>query len=149
MKFILIIALIVIGVVLYIHFRSTETNSVSGKLEDLDDHLRKLMSSDEDGAFLAVAISKTGDFIQFTGDGTGVQLDLPQITERQKELSNKFHAIAEELGLVVIKNEGPDGSQFLDINIPGDVSKVTEIAAKLISDLYGIEEETGLIYTTN
>jgi hypothetical protein len=149
MKLILIIALIVVGVILYIHFRSTETNSVSGKLDDLKDHLRTLMSSDEDGAFLAVTISKTGDFIQFTGDSAGVQLDFPQITERQKELSNKFHAIAMEMGLIVIKNEGSDGSQFLDINIQGNVSKVTEIAAKFISDLYGIEEETGLIYTTN
>ena len=149
MKIILIITLIVIGVVIYIHFRSTETNSVPGKLSDINDHLKKLMYSDEDGAFLAVTISETSDFIQFTGDKTGVQLDLPQITERQKELSSKFHNIAKEMGLVVINNEGTDGSKFLDINIHGDLSLVTEIVTKFITDLYEIKEETDLIYTTN
>jgi hypothetical protein len=149
MIIILVIALIIIGVVLYIYFRSTETNSVSGKLGDINDHLKKLMYSDEDGAFLSISISKTGDFIQFTGDRKGVQLDLPQITERQKELHTKFHTIAKEMGLVVIKNDGADGSQFLDINIHGDLTKVTDIVSKFIKQLYEIEEETDLIFTTN
>ena len=148
MKIILVISLIIIGVVLYINFRSTETNSVSGTLDDINDHLKKLMYSNEDGAYLSISISKTGDFIQFTGDRTGVQLDLPQITERQKELNNKFHTIAKEMGLVVIKNDGADGSQFLDINIHGDLTKVTDITSKFIKQLYEIEEETDLTFTT-
>jgi len=149
MKLILIIALIIIGIVLYINFRSTETKSVSGKLGDINDHLKKLMFSDEDGAYLAVTVSKTGDFIQFTGDRTGVQLNLPQITERQKEFNKRIHTIAKDMGLIVIKNDGTDGFQFLDINIHGDVTKITEIASKIIKSLYDVEEETDLIYTTN
>ncbi len=103
----------------------------------------------QSNSILLISISKTVDFIQFTGDRTGVELDLPQITEWQKELHTKFHTIAKKMGLVVIKNDGADGSQFLDINIHGDLTKVTDITSKFIKQLYEIEEEADLIFTTN
>ncbi len=149
MKFLLVIAIIVVGVILYLNLRSTETNSVSGKIGDINDHFKKLMLLEEGEGFLAVTVSDTGDFVQFTGDKTGVQLDLPQITDRQKDLNTKFNSIAKEMGLIVIKNEGSDGSEFLDINIHGDVTKVTDIASDFIRKLYNVEETTEIIFTTN
>lgn len=149
MKIILIIVILVVGVILYLHFRSTETNSVTGNIKDLNDYFKKLMFLDNGEGFLVVTVSENGDFVQFNGDKTGVQLDLPQITERQKELSGKFHDTASELGLIVIKNQGTDESEFLDINIHGDENKVTEVASRFILKLYNINEDTELIFTTN
>lgn len=145
----IIISFIVVILILSQYFRPTDTNSVPGKLTNIQEHITKLMTPDSGKKILIVTISEPDDFIQFTGDKTGIQLDLPQVSKRQKELNSKFNFIAQDFGLIVINNEGTDGTKFLDINIHGEVSKVSNIASKFIKKLYDITEETDIIFTTN
>lgn len=128
---------------------SDETNSFMGTVDDIQTTIEKLMKSQKDDAFLIITIQGTEDFIQLTGDINGVQLDFPLITSRQNELETYFWKAAEDLDLKVVENKGSDGSRFLDIDINGNASNVSDLVKTFISNFLSVNRGTKLEFEVN
>ena len=104
------------------------------------------MKSTNEYAYLIIKIQDSEDFIQFTGDAKGVQLDLPLITERQKELETAFWHVSKDLNLKVVENKGSDGSRFLDIDLNGNAFEITNIVKIFIEKLFNVNSGTKLVF---
>jgi len=120
-----------------------------GTVDDIQTTIEKLMKSQKDDAFLIITIQGTEDFIQLTGDINGVQLDFPLITSRQNELETYFWKAAEDLDLKVVENKGSDGSRFLDIDINGNASNVSDLVKTFISNFLSVNRGTKLEFEVN
>jgi len=121
-----------------------------GTVDDIPINIEKLMKSKKDDAFLIIKVQGTGDFIQFTGDIDGIQLDFPLITSKQKKRETDFWGAARDLNLDVFENKGSDGSRFLDIDINGSTSAVSDIVTLFIARFLSVTKDTALefeIYT--
>jgi hypothetical protein len=145
--FIVIFAIIIIGSFLLVRSKQDgEIPKIQGSLKDIENNLNKLMSSNNDHAFLIVEVSGTENFIQFSGGDKGIQLDFPLVTDHQKEIEAKVRQRAKDQNLVIIENKGSDGSRFLDINIDDSSSKIAEIVKSLLKNIYGVSESSKLMF---
>lgn len=127
---------------------SSKSEYADGTLADVEDHFNSLLLSANSHTILVVSVEESGDYLQFTRNKAGIQLDLPQITARQQEFAKKFRDIAQESGLIVITNRGSDNTRFLDINVYGNLTKITATATAFLKKLYAIDESTRLIFIT-
>ena len=109
-------------------------------------HIEGLMASPRQDSFLIVTVKGTEEFIQFTSDQTGVQLDFPIITARQRTKEQSFRETAKKQGLAVIESKGSDGSRFLDINIEGSPSEVSQVARAFVADFLDVTDDSDLEY---
>jgi hypothetical protein len=125
---------------------SPDIPTVSGSFEILEGHLSKLMNDNDDYSFLIVTVSDTNDFIQFTGDNKGVQLDFPLSTERQRSLEAQFRKSAGEQNLKIIENKGSDGTMFMDIDINGSPSFIANVSEKLMRSVFSIKDGSIIEY---
>ena len=121
-----------------------KTTTSLGTTSDIQTHIDSLMNSKNEYAFLIITLKGTLNFIQFTGDKSGAQLDFPLITDRQKELKKTFKETANELGLNVIENKGADGSDFLDINIHDSSKEIAKISIIFMERLFNITPNSKL-----
>lgn len=145
--FIVIFAIIILGAFLLVRSKQNqEIPKIQGSLKELEENLSKLMGSNNDHAFLIIEVSGTEDFIQFSGNDKGVQLDFPLVTDRQKELEAQIRQSAKNKNLLIIENKGSDGSRFLDIDIDGSPSEITEISKGLLKNIYGVNESSILMF---
>ena len=148
----LVIILAVVIIALFIFGRSkkdVEIQKSQGKLEDIENHINKLMGTNNDRAFLIVEVSNSDDFIQFSGDDKRVQLDFPLVTDRQKDLEKKFRQVAKKRDLEVFDNKGSDGTRFLDIDINGSPSEVAKVIVGVMKEVFGVEKNTGIEFQLN
>ncbi len=102
------------------------------------------MQSTNEYSFLIIKIQGTYDFIQFTGDTKGVQLNFPLITEEQKQHEAAFNNVSKKLNLKVIENKGSDGSRFLDIDINGNANEISNTIKSFIKNLFNVDQSTSL-----
>ena len=84
--------------------------------------------------------------MQLTGDESGVQVDFPLITARQRGLETKIRDVASRANLEVIDNSGSDGSRFLDLNVNGAPAHVAAICSKLLRGVFGISGDVELVF---
>ena len=126
--------------------KSYDATTLDGNIDNIEGMIEGLMNSSNEYAFLVIKIHGTEDFIQFTGGPEGVQLDFPLITDRQKNLESTFKRVGRELNLIVIENKGSDGSRFLDIELNGNASEITEIITKFIGNLFNVSSSTKLAF---
>ena len=144
---IFISAIIILGAFLFVRSKqSQEIPKTQGSLKNLEENLSKLMGSNNGHAFLIVEVSGTEDFIQFSGDDKGAQLDFPLVTDHQKEMEAQIRQSAKNQNLAIIENKGSDGSRFLDIDIDGSPSEIAEISKGLLVSIYGVNESTALMF---
>ena len=148
MKITIIIFALTLIAFLAFNFLSKSNDSVTsiGNVESIESIIKSLMKSTNEYAFLIIKIHGTEDFIQFTGDAKGVQLDLPLITERQKELETAFWHVGKDLNLKVVENKGSDGSRFLDIDLNGNAFEITNIVKIFIEKLFNVNSSTKLVF---
>ena len=106
----------------------------------LKESIRWLLTSQDSDAFLVISISGTDDFLQMKPAGSGVELDYPQITERQKELRAEFERVCQNLRLPVRISHGSDGSQFLDVDIKGSEEEITSAVRTMMVELFGFTD---------
>lgn len=106
--------------------------------------LEGLMASSGQDSFLVVTVKGTEDFIQFTGDQTGVQLDFPLVRARQKIMEPSFRETAKKLGVTVVESEGSDGSRFLDVNIEGSPSEVRQVSSAFLAKFFHVTDDSDL-----
>ena len=116
-----------------------------GGIESIEGFLQSLMRSERSDAFLVIAVEGTDDFVQFTGNQSGVQLDLPLIADRQRNLEPAFRKACELISEKIVTSKGSDGETFLDVNIEGTAA---EIAEKVVmAEMYQVSKETTLRFT--
>jgi hypothetical protein len=118
--------------------------NITGWLREIEDYIHKLMSGDNDTAFLVIEISGTEDFIQFLNDEKGVQLDFPLVTDRQKQLEERLRQEALEQNLELLENNGTDGMQFLTIFLKGSWSEIAQSIESLLINIFGVNANTML-----
>ena len=148
MKITIITFTLILIAFLAFKFLSKSNDSVTsiGNVDSIESIIINLMKSTNEYAFLIIKIHGTEDFIQFTGDAKGVQLDLPLITDRQKDLESAFRSAVNELNLKVIENKGSDGSRFLDIDLNGNAFEITNIVKIFIEKLFNVNSSTKLVF---
>lgn len=122
-------------------------NHHTGSPEELDDLVARLMKSTREGAFLIVQVEHGDDFLQMTGGSSGVQIDFPLVTERQKGFELKIRRSAAHQGLRVVENYGTDGSRFLDIDIHDGPGRIAAVCRELMGDIYGTPRQAKFRYT--
>jgi hypothetical protein len=113
-------------------------------INELQDHIDRLMRAPSDGAFLIISVSGTDDFLQLTGDTDGVQIDFPLITSRQLSLEAKIRLAAEAEGLAVVENKGSSGERFLDIDIEGHAVEMARVCRVLLRNVFGARDDARL-----
>jgi hypothetical protein len=149
------IIIISIFVVLAIWFvvsctkKSDDHGKIIGSLKDIENKINLLMNGNNEQSFLVIEISGTGDFIQFTGDKKGVQLDFPLLTENQKRMESKIRSIAKDQSLTVVENKGTDGNKFLDIDLNGTPAAVSKKIKSFLEKLFDVNDNTKLKFELN
>lgn len=148
MKITLILIVLILIAFFSFNFLSKSNDSVTsiGNVENIENIIENLMKSTNEYAYLIIKIQDSEDFIQFTGDAKGVQLDLPLITVRQKELETAFWHVGKDLNLKVVENKGSDGSRFLDIDLNGNAFEITNIVKIFIEKLFNVNSSTKLVF---
>lgn len=124
------ITTVAIFLALFIMFRSEDTVSVNetrnGSLSDLRDVMGLLLNKTEPWDTLVVRLAGNEGFFQFSVGGGFVELDYPQITDRQKQLRPRVEGIFREMRLLFrVTDNGPD--EFLDCDLKGhreDINRV-------------------------
>ncbi len=140
-----IIAVIILAIILYGKTnKDAEISKYMGKLEDIEENIKKLMAGNNAHGFLVIEVVETEDFIQFSGNDKGVQLDFPLVTKRQKELEIQFRECAKELNLQVIENKGTDGAIFLDIDLNGSPIEIAKAVKGMMTKIFGVGQNSAL-----
>jgi len=103
-----------------------------GRVFDIPPYVARLMRSKNAYAFLIITIAHSDDFMQLTGDESGVQIDFILVTARQRGFEDKIREVAAREGLEVFENHGSDGARFLDIYINGESREVAAVCSKLL-----------------
>lgn len=120
--------------------------SERGQIFDLARYIDRLMRSPDPYAYVIINVANTEDFMQLTGDASGVQIDFPQVTPRQRSFEEKIREVASREGLDVIENHGSTGELFLDLNVNGEWRAVAAICSKVLRDVYNLSGETELTF---
>ena len=101
-----------------------------------------LLEAEVTDAFLVVTVRATGDFVQFTAVPGKVQVDFPQVTQRQRQLRPKVEETCRELGLAL----STDGSEFLDYEISGSAESIATIVRELFRGVFGVASDRELLF---
>ena len=125
---------------------SSSLESESGRIFDLAPYVDRLMRSNDPHAYLIISIVHSEDFMQLSGDASGVEIDFPQITARQQSLDDKIRGVAGREGLAVVETHGSDGSRFLDLNVNGESRVVAAICSKVLREVYSVSGDAELLF---
>jgi hypothetical protein len=108
-----------------------------------------MMLSSKKDSFVIAMVHGTDDFIQFSGNTENVQLDFPQITDRQKGMEVEFRTVAKEMNLNLVENRGSGGELFLDIDLKGTPTEISSIARTFMERFFGLSQDTKVEYKLN
>jgi hypothetical protein len=146
----IIIVLVVIIIVAFLFlYRVDDTMVLIGTMKDLESSIEKMMLSSKKDSFVIATVHGTDDFIQFSGNTKNVQLDFPQITDRQKSMEVEFRTVAKEMNLNVVENRGSGGELFLDIDLKGTPTEISSIARTFMERFFGLSQDTKVEYKLN
>lgn len=139
-----LILLVLIAALRLLRHKQRDDRSLAQQSSDqqLDSLIRGLMNSTKDGSFLIVGVQGSEDFLQLTGNSTGVQLDFPLLTDRQQSLESKIRNAAANQNLMIKEQRGSDGSRFLDIDINGEPNYIAAVCRRFMEQVYGASETT-------
>ena len=151
MKIVLIIIVLVVIILIAFLFlyRPDDTKVLVGTIKDLESGIEKMMLSSKKDSFVIATVHGTHDFIQFSGNTKNVQIDFPQITDRQKSMGVRFRTIAKEMNLKVIENRGTGDELFLDIDLKGTATEISGVAGTFMERFLGISQDTKVEYMLN
>jgi hypothetical protein len=144
--------LLAVGAIVVVYFVIARRPGVPGlpkPLPTLAESVQQLLISRSPDAFLIVSVAGTDDFLQLKPTNDGVELDLPQITERQREVRNAFERVCEHLDLPLTINHGTDGSEFLDVEIRGPESEIIPVIRRFLTEVFGFADTQELSLELN
>jgi hypothetical protein len=143
------VLLVVLAVIVTYFLKRPKSNDpVRGSIIDIENYIKGLMETAEGDGVLIVTITGTSNFVQFTGGVSGVQMDFPLVTSEQKSLQVSIESVGKEMALAAIINSGSDGSEFIDFNLEGSPSEITNIVENFMASLYGTNQTTQLEFKT-
>ena len=116
---------------------------MAGRLVDVGAHVRELIESDSEDAFLVIEVEGTDDFLQLLTVSGILRLDYPLLTARQRSLEPKLRSAAAALGLKVKGANDDDEFPVVDVDIPTSAD-AAEIVQRLLTELYGVTASTPL-----
>lgn len=124
---------------------SDAPKSELGRVFDIPFYVDRLMRANNLYAFLVIQIGPD-DFMQLTGEASGVQIDFPLITPRQRGFEAKIREVASGEKLEVVENSGSDGSCFLDMNVNGESGKVAAVCSRVLRQVFSVSGDIELIF---
>lgn len=128
---------VVVAYVLYWYFVRPAKQSIELRIDDLSPHFGRLAA--DEVSFLIVTVSKSGEFLQFSGPSGHVQLSLPLNSQEQKELEPKLLAALTSRGLSPYVTIGSDGARFLDAELNGTPDQVAALVAGVFQEVFGLQ----------
>ncbi len=120
---------------------------VRGRISELSEYLRGLMTSNSPHAFLIVDLLGSPHFIQFSGDNSGIQLNMPLITSEQISMKSILETACRNEGLMPLTNKGTDGSEFIYCNINGEIEIVISALENIVKIVFGVKKDNKVRYT--
>ena len=125
---------------------TSSLESETGRIFDLPIYVDRLMRSNGPYAYIIINIVHSEDFVQLSGSASGVEVDFPQITPRQRSFEEKIRGVAGREGLEVVETHGSDGSRFLDLNVNGESRVVAAICSKVLREVYSVSGDVELLF---
>ena len=113
---------------------------------DIPVFVDQLMRAVGGGAFLIIGVGDSDDFIQLSGDATGVQLDFPMVTARQQSKELIIRSVAKAEGLVLVENYGSDGTRFLDFDIEPPAQRIADVCATMLRQVFDVSDRSELFF---
>jgi hypothetical protein len=95
--------------------------------------------------FIRIAMQGTGDALNLTGDGTAVQVCLPQTSRRQRDLGPAFRRACTTLGLDVRHTSAGRGEPSLCCDVPVDGSSLARVLETLLREVFGAKRASKLV----
>lgn len=149
-----VIALVILGVIAwrYLNPKPPPSDDLpihelhEGRLVDLERHLSKLMSHSTHWETLVVEIVGTVDFFQYSTDKSVLQLDLPLVTDRQKELQPLAESVLRDLGQEPYITKASLGDSFLDCDLKGTLRDYATVSIVFAKGVFAISEETPVTF---
>jgi hypothetical protein len=129
---IMLVGILVLGLGLLALRSYVSTNEYS-----LSSYIQGLMNAPNQDGILIINISGTSKFVQFTGGFKYVQMDFPMVTSEQKAFRTSIESVADSMGLSSAINIGTDGSEFLDYDLHGSPSEISNVVETFITKLHG------------
>jgi hypothetical protein len=120
---------------------------VRGRFSDLPSYLGGLMAANNPHAFLVVDFPGNTHLVQFCGDKSGVQLDMPLFTPEQISVRSSLEAVCRNEGFSPKICKGSDGNEFLDCDIDGECDVVVSAAENILASVFGVKRDDKVIYT--
>ena len=117
-----------------------------GSTSDIASYVDRLARSTNECSFLIIGVGHADDFIQMTGDSSGVQLDFPLITTRQQMREELIKRAVQAEGLVVVENSGSNGARFFDINVEGSSRRIADICCRMLERIFEVDHNTVLSF---
>jgi hypothetical protein len=153
MKLLIIIpAIIFLIIIIFLVVKKEQKVSkpIEIDINELAGYLEQLQMATANDAYLIVSLKNSENFIQFTSDRAGFQMDFPLVSASHKNLKNKFLSIASEFGLNVDRTKSLSGSdEFLDINLNGLHTTVCTIIISFTKKLFDLGDNEIIKIETN
>lgn len=119
---------------------------VTGGFADLLAHTTRLASSPDDSGTLVIGVVDALPFVQFAGGAGGIEMDFPLVTDDQREREKAFRRFLVERGLTARVTEGDNGERFLDVDLPGDPSRVAQLARDVLTEVWEVGPSARLTF---
>ena len=119
---------------------------VTGGFADILRHVTRLARSPDDAGTLVIGVVDAAPFVQFAGGAGGIEWDFPLVTDDQRERAKAFRSFLVARGLTARVTEGDNGERFLDVDFPGDPSRVAQIARDALTEIWGVEPSAMLTF---
>jgi hypothetical protein len=96
-------------------------------------------------AVVILTVRGTDQFVQYSGGTTGIQLDLPLVTQDQQDCEAEIRAFFAERGERVVERRGTDGARFLDVDLPADPDRLARLTAGVVCEVFGAPRTVKLV----
>lgn len=94
---------------------------------------------------IILTVRGTDQFVQYSGGTTGIQLDLPVITQHQQDREAKIRAFFAGRREPLVERRGTDGARFLDVDLPADPDRLARLTAGLVCEVFGAPRTVKLV----
>lgn len=117
-----------------------------GTFADVLSHANRLVYSPEDAGTLVVSVVGGEEFVQFAGGPGGVQWDFPIVTKEQRVWEGAFRDYCKQHGLAPYERKDEGAQQYLDVDLPGDASRIAQIVHDVLINIMGVDASARLIF---
>jgi hypothetical protein len=75
-----------------------------------------------------------------------IELDLPQVSDRQQSFEAEFRRQARRVGLEARETRGSNGARFLDLDLDAQSLETPAMVQEFLSALSGVDADTVLLF---